>query len=505
MVKSLRWRIQIWYSALLALVLVGFTAFVVLRLREQEFRRIDTELEGAANSLVSVLRGVPPPELTRGIANRESTPGDDSQPPPRGRTGWERLGAWDDPPGDTESSSLPRRWQRNLVLPPAFLFRNEDIPHYFIVWQAGTGVLARSQFSPAVDEIYVPTTLPATAPYLYSRREMRTIIQRGPQDTFVAVSRSIDRELDRLNHWLAGLLLFSLSLFGAATVGGGWLVGRALQPLERMSATAATISAENLAQRIDVSAIDTELAQLADTLNGTFSRLEESFTRQAAFTADASHELRTPLTTLLGRLELLLMQIKSAGEQPAAKFTEEVRICLRAAQRMKGLVEQLLLLAKADAGKLPLEPHSFDLAPIVEECLELLTPLAEAKQIKIQSTLKPAEVLGDPQLLSQVAINLITNAIQHNKPLGLVRVEVRDQPEGIVLQVADDGPGIPLADQTRVFERFFRVDASRSRDGGGNGLGLAITRSIVQLHHGEISLESSTEKGTTVRVVLPRG
>jgi heavy metal sensor kinase len=481
-------------------------AFVVFRLRDQEFRRIDTELEGAANSLVSVLRGVPPPELSRGVANSEADAGEEISQEPRGQATWERLGAWDDPPGTASSPPRgTRRWQRNLVLPPAFVYDNEDIPHYFIVWQTGTGVLARSQFAPAVSDIYVPRSLPPTAPYLYASREMRTIIQRGPQDTFVAVSRSINRELDRLNHWLAGLVLFSLALFAGATFGGGWLIQRALRPLEQMSTAAAAISADNLSQRIDVAEIDRELQQLADTLNATFARLEDSFQRQAAFTADASHELRTPLTILLGRLELLLMQMKSAGDQPAANMKEEVQVCFRAAQRMRGLVEQLLLLAKADAGKLPFEPQSFDLSPIVEECLELLTPLAEAKNVTIQTTLKPAEVLGDPQLLSQVVINLVTNAIQYNRPAGLVRVEVHTEPAGVLLEIADNGPGIPSADQGRVFERFFRVDASRSREGGGNGLGLAITRSIVQLHRGEIGLESSAEKGTTVRVRLAGG
>lgn len=500
MVKSLRWRIQLWYLALLALVLCGLVLFVVFRLREQEFQRIDTELEGAANSLVSVLRGVPPPELGAPWNDRESLS-------PRGRPPRIATGAWDDPPNSPSGRSGPSReyWQEKLVLPPGFMYRNEEIPHYFLVWQTGCGVLARSQFAPAVDEIYVPASLPTTAPYFYARREMRTVLQRGPQETIVAVSRSIDRELDRLNRWLIGLVLFALSLFGAVAIGGSWLVSRALQPLEKMSQTAASISTENLSQRIDMTAIDEELAQLATTLNGTFARLESSFNRQAAFTADASHELRTPLTTLLGRLELMLMQLKAGGEQPAQKFTEELQICFRAAQRMKGLVEQLLLLAKADAGKLPFEPHSFDLSGVVEECLELLAPLAAAKELQVQATLKPAEVLGDPQLLAQVAMNLVTNAIQHNHPQGALQVDLKEEDSAVVLQVTDHGPGIPLAEQSRIFERFFRADASRSREAGGNGLGLAITKSIVQLHNGEITLASTPGAGTTVRVRLPRG
>jgi heavy metal sensor kinase len=385
----------------------------------------------------------------------------------------------------------------NLELPPGFVFRHERTRKFFGVWHDAVGSLARSDNAPALSEL----TLPAAAsvqPYFYARRDLRIVVQRGPPGTIVAVGLSVDHELEHLNHWLLLLLGGAGGIYVLALAGGYWLSGRALQPITEMSACAAAISAENLSQRIDVAATDAELAQLGTTLNDTFARLEQAFARQAAFTADASHELRTPLTIVLGHLELLLK--KSAGREGH----EELQACFRAAKRMKGLVEQLLLLARADAGKLATSAQSFDLFAVVEECVELLHPLADAKEIKLTVKGKGIEVHGDPQLLALVVTNLVTNAIQHHRVGGRVEVEVTDTPEAALLHVADNGPGIPVEAQSRLFERFFRVDESRSRDGGGNGLGLALARSVVRLHGGEVTFRSEVDCGTAFLVRLPR-
>lgn len=511
MVRSLRWRIQLWYGLLLAIVLIGFVAFVYLRLRELEFRRIDAELEGAANSLVAVLRGLPPVELEEPPPRRATANAADADAAAAERDAeiwtpwvWDGHGEWDESLAEPVLGAEVLPWQRSLVLPPGFMFRNEDSPYYFLVWQQGRGTIARSPFAPSPDEIEFVDYAPETAPLIYSIRDMRHAVQRGPAETFVVVARSIHREIVNLDHWLLRLAVVSLVIYAGAILGGGWLSKQALQPLVRMSQTAAAISAENLSQRIDATRIDAELAQLAETLNATFARLELAFTRQAAFTADASHELRTPLTTLLGRLELLLLQMPSGAKQPGDNsIADELRVCLRSAKRMKSLVEQLLLLAKADAGKLPLESQPFDWSPVVEECVELLAPLAAEKQVTLTTDLPSVEVVGDPGLLSQVVLNLVTNAIQNHRPGGSVRVELQTQPDAAVLSVSDDGPGIPPADRDRVFERFYRADQSRSREAGGNGLGLAITKSIVVAHRGEISFESQPGLGTIFRVRLP--
>ncbi|MCA9267123.1 MAG: hypothetical protein KDA41_01565, partial [Planctomycetales bacterium] len=265
-----------------------------------------------------------------------------------------------------------------------------------------------------------------------------------------------------------------------------------------MGAAAANISARNLKTRIAVEPLDAELAALAVTLNDAFDRLERDFDKQARFTADASHELRTPLTIILGHLDLALKQPDIP--EPTRKSLEA---CQRAARRMRSLTEQLLLLAKADAGKLLAERQAFDFSGAIEESLELLAPLAEERQVVVHEQLEPVEIFGDPALLAQVAVNLISNAIVHNRPGGTATVALSREGAGAVLRVSDTGPGLPDDALTRVFERFYRADESRSRDDGGAGLGLAITRAIVELHGGHIQVASETDLGTEFVVRLP--
>jgi signal transduction histidine kinase len=172
---------------------------------------------------------------------------------------------------------------------------------------------------------------------------------------------------------------------------------------------------------------------------------------------------------------------------------------------MAGLVEGLLTLARADAGKLAVQPRPLDLGGVVADCVALVRPLAAAKGISVRTALKPAAVLGDADALAQVVTNLLTNAIQYNRPGGQVRLELTDAVGEVVLAVADTGCGVPEEDIPHLFERFYRVDKARSRASGGNGLGLAICKSIVEAHGGAIGLESVAGQGSTFWVRLPKG
>ncbi|HTN77227.1 MAG TPA: HAMP domain-containing sensor histidine kinase, partial [Pirellulaceae bacterium] len=187
--------------------------------------------------------------------------------------------------------------------------------------------------------------------------------------------------------------------------------------------------------------------------------------------------------------------------EPAVR--EALTACQRAAKRMKSLIEQLLLLARADAGKLIGERQLFDFSGMVEECLELLAPLAREKQLRVSTAITAVDFQGDPRLLGQVAINLITNAIAYNRIGGDLVVSLATSAEHLVLRVADTGLGISSEAQAQLFERFYRIDSARSRESGGAGLGLAIAQSIVRAHGGEITVHSEIGRGSTFSVVLP--
>ena len=318
-----------------------------------------------------------------------------------------------------------------------------------------------------------------------------------PSGDAILIGCSFARELKemRLVAWtftgVGGLIL----LFGLA--GGWWLVGRAIRPIADISATAAKISAGDLSQRINVAEAESELGQLAGVLNSTFARLEAAFAQQQQFTADAAHELRTPVSVMLTQTQTALSRERSAPE-----YRETLEACQRATQRMRRLIETLLELARLDAGQEQMKRLQFDLSKTAQDCLELVRPLADERGLKVHCELPPLECHGDAERLAQVITNLLVNAIQYNKANGEVRVSTRLQDGAIVLLVSNTGQGIPAADLSRVFERFYRADQSRSS--GQTGLGLAISKAIVEAHGGSIEVLSKPGAGTTFTVRLPR-
>lgn len=330
------------------------------------------------------------------------------------------------------------------------------------------------------------------------RGNLREAIVPGPLGTMVVVGRSIKQEqadLQKLIEWIivtgAGVLLVGLL--------GGWLLSRrAVRPINEITEIAQNISAVKLSQRIDLSDTETELGALAGVLNGMFDRLESAFARQVRFTADASHELRTPLSVIRSHAELALTRQRSADE-----YRKTIETCLRAAKRMSALVESLLVLARADAGRLELNRENFDLVEVINECMEMIGPMAQERGITLERQLEPLEVNADRNRIAQLLTNLLTNAVRYNRDGGKVTVSLRHEGIDVVISVTDTGVGIAPIDQPRVFERFFRADPARSREAGGSGLGLAICQSIVEAHGGQITFTSQSEQGTTFLVRLP--
>ena len=303
----------------------------------------------------------------------------------------------------------------------------------------------------------------------------------------------------------------------AAGAGGLFLTNRALQPVREVTRTSAEISAEDLNQRLNVTGGD-ELAELSATFNGMIERLDESFRARAAqhreleaayrrletafaeqrrFTGDASHELRTPLTRIKGATSLALM-----GPPDAESYREALETADQAADAMTRVVQDLLLLARADAGQLVLKRRPCDAGELMKSVAMSFRsqPPPSVQSIPVEG---PLPLLGDPDHLKRLLLNLVQNAHRHTPPEGRITLSAERDSDCVRLSVADTGEGIPAEALPRVFDRFFRVDAARTRSAGGTGLGLSICRSIAQAHGGEITLESAVGRGTTVRIELP--
>jgi len=232
---------------------------------------------------------------------------------------------------------------------------------------------------------------------------------------------------------------------------------------------------------------------LADAFDHMLDRLEDAFAGQRAFVADASHELRTPLTVIRGQLEVLSRQ----GAHSAEEVRRTERIARTELVRMERLVDDLLLLARADEGAL-VQAQDIELEPFVHDFFESLTTTADRR---FQLAGEAGGTLhADPDRLAQALHNLARNAIQHTGEGGLVRLRVTTGQRTVELAVEDDGPGIPESERTRVFDRFHRAEARRR---SGSGLGLSIVRAIVDAHHGSVTASSSPEGGARVAIVLP--
>lgn len=317
-----------------------------------------------------------------------------------------------------------------------------------------------------------------------------------PSGETILVGCSTTPELKELR--LAALKLTGVGgvILLLGLIGGWWIVARAIRPIENIGATAVKISAGDLSQRINVEETESELGKLASVLNSTFARLEVAFAQQKQFTSDAAHELRTPVSVILTQTQTVLNR-----EREAADYKQTVEACQRAAQRMRKLIGALLELARLDAGQEQMKRLHFDFSKTVADCIELIRPLADEGGVKILAELVPLEITGDSERLAQVITNFLMNAIQYNHDDGEVRVKLEMQSGLAILTVADTGAGISPGDFPRIFERFYRADKSRSS--GGAGLGLAISKAIVEAHGGTIEVASEENIGTTFTVRLP--
>ena len=456
--RSIRLRLTLWYVLLLAIILVAFSAGIYLTLRHSLYANLDDSIEARANDLLPLVQYENGhPTLSANIAVASS---DLSE---------ELLRVYDAAGAVTFDTSA----EAGLV------------PDNQLALRGALSAKARTLSLKVDGESFRALVVP---------------IERAGQVTgALEVGRAAGDVTDTLRALLLILAVAYPVTLAVASSGGIFLGGRALSPINRLTRLARRISAEDLSQRLDMPLPDDEVGQLAHTFNDMIARLEDAFRRQRQFTADASHELRTPLTAVKGQVEVALQRERSSDA-----YREVLRVVNQDVDRMARLIGSLLTLARADAGEIPIALEPISLADVVSGALEQVQAVAGQRGVALRQARESSVIVrADEDLLLQLLLNLLDNAIKHTPEHGEVTVGWTPHVDYVELWVRDTGIGIASEHLPHLFERFYRVDKARSRAEGGSGLGLSICRWIAEAHGGSIFAESLPGKGSTFTVRLP--
>jgi heavy metal sensor kinase len=376
------------------------------------------------------------------------------------------------------------------------LFSRDGRPYFAEIVDQQGHVLHRSRF---IELLEVPAVVPngASVTGYYRKKPLRfaSFSSGGLTVTLAVNAHLVYESRDDLIQAFAVASPIVLVLVGLL---GWWMAGRALAPVRDAAVAAEAITAEHLDQRLPVPPTDDEIAKLTIVLNRMMDRLETSLQQARRFSADASHELRTPLTIIRGELENALRspELPANQEQLLLDLLEET-------ERLTSITDGLLLLSRADAGRLALDRKPVDFSALLRETLEDAEILADTSDIRIESNVSSSVVLsGHEPFLRQLLLNLLDNAVKYNRPGGLVQVTLEASGDQCILIVGNTGPGIAPEHAGNIFDRFFRGEAARSSRQRGHGLGLSIVREIARAHGGDIALYASDLDWTEFRVTL---
>jgi heavy metal sensor kinase len=461
MFRSLRARLTLWYSAALALVLLLFAFLVYGFVQHRLATHQDTMLLQKAAEVKEILRDEEDCHVLTG-AQHEAL---------------EHLG--------------------QIILIHEFAGRHEV---YY-----RSGAMVTNPLAPNLGAFGWQDALTPRIQTLKNRGETWRVLSepyqaRSGRRGVIRVMEDLRYLDDTLRHLRLAMALLIPAAIAAAAVGGLWLAGRALAPVDHIARMARDIEASHLDRRLPHPGSADEIGRLVDTLNHMIGRLERSFLAMRRFTADASHELRNPLATMRNTIDVVRAQPRSAAEQDTAleSLGEDV-------DRLRRIVEDLLLLARADDGRLVLSREPLQLDQLVLALGETYqVPAQEAGVALTVEVQGPARVLGDERWLCQLLGNLLDNALKFTPSGGAIAVTVGATGQSAQLEVRDTGPGIPPESLDRVFERFYQADPSRFRAARpGSGLGLAIVAWIVEAHGGRITATNHPEGGALFQVELP--
>lgn len=461
---SLRLRLTLFFSAFIAVILTA-VALSVYALTERSLN--EAIQERADQALSTVLRE---PYYNRGL---EKLPAD---------LYWHALifGA----PELVDIDEV-QDLQVNVSIPPPQVPLMPHLSEADLQQLLETGEVTTMVRLPTGEPVLVSGRL-ATVAEDFNQRLYESLILIGVPASEISIT------LNKLSSDLGLTVVLAFIAFAI----GVWLLSRqVLSPLQRVTHAASRVTSRDLSQRVPVPRSNDEIRELAITLNRMLDRLQESFETQRRFTADASHELRTPVTAIVGHANYLLRRTNPHPDQ-----IDSLTVIRREAERMAKLVNDLLELARADAGfSIDLEP--INLLDVVEAVHMEVAPVAGNAEISVTSPQPLLQVMGDAARLKQVVLNLVQNAL--NAGATSVSISLGRDKDNVRLEVLDNGPGIPEEAIPHLFDRFYRVDGARSTRGNGSGLGLAIVRWIVQQHGGKVEVDSKVGEGSVFTVLLP--
>jgi heavy metal sensor kinase len=472
----MRARLTLWYTGVLALALVVVSLVTYIYLVSAAQQRTDYSLAEAANSVISSVNTE---------ANDEGLLADDAAK--------EAVGAF-----HSSDRAVTVYDERNEVVAQSAL------PQHLLHIGRWSTTSRPPHFSALLTAI---SSAPGYATANLSGEDLRALakafdIKGRPYKVLMVQS---------LREQVAGLatarrtfyLINPLALL-LASLGGYFLARKSLAPVITIANQCETIGAENLEERLPELDPHNELGRLVLSFNRLLARLQASFQTQRRFMADASHELRTPVAIIRGESEVAL----SSELRTADEYRESLAIVQDEGKRLARIVEDLFTLARADAGQYPCETSNMYLDETISHCVRSVDSLASQRGLELDYETSAPELFftGDEGLLERMTLNLLDNAIKYTARGGSIRVRLDRNGDSCRVAIADTGRGIPTEVQPRIFERFFRADPARSRDGGRNGsagLGLAIARWIAELHGGTLVLEKSNSEGSTFVISLP--
>lgn len=462
---SIRFKLTVWYAAVMVLVLIFFGSTLYLTMSRALYTEVDSRIKGMAEVMAS------------------------------------------------SSHTFPSHFdlaQLDMMVAENLGFKNQG---KFIQIMDNTGTVGQTSVSLSPH----PLPISITAIKRAANKEMSfdtlkverlkypirmityPIIENGEVANILQIGTSLETLQNTLHVLFLTIIFGILASLALASFGGWFMAKKSLSPVNDITIAARTITAKNLDQRIEVANPNDEVGRLAETFNEMIFRLNNSFRQINQFSSDVSHELRTPLTIMRGEMEVAMRTQRTPEE-----YKEVIASGLEEVERMSLMVEELLLLSKTEHGELKLNVSTVALRRLLEAIYDNATALARGKgiSISIQSN-DEVYIEGDEMRLRQVLLNLVDNAVKYSPSGGKVELSLTRNKEYAHISVKDTGLGIAKEEQEKIFGRFYRVDASRSREVGGTGLGLSICKWITEAHGGKISVVSDIGKGTTFTVSLP--
>ena len=462
MIESLRLRLTLWYLAFFSLLMLLFSMFLYSLLSQSVVSRLDERLSSEVNTAASLFE-----------AELEELNGD----VPKAAA-------------ETIEEMRPRGILLAVFEDRQLLAASAPVQAHaldFVIAQA----LGGTATDLAVDIPRLGKSGSRAATYRF-RPGGRTFVTLA-----VAPLDSVAADLQRLRRTLYLSLGLLLLIAGA---GGFALATRSMAPLGWMAGQAREITGSSLHRRLEIGSAAEELTLLAASFNDLLARLDQSFETMRRFVADASHEIRTPLSVIHGEADVAL-----AKDRTASEYRDSLAVILDESRRLSRLVDDLLNLARSDAGPVRLNSAELYLDDLAAECCRSIEPVAAVRGLALDCRC-PQDVSfhGDEELLRRMILNLLDNAVRYTPPGGKISVLLETENPGLRLSVSDTGPGIPPEAAPHVFERFYRADKARSRHEGGFGLGLSIVKWIAEAHNGSVEVVSLPGAGSTFSVRLPR-